>query len=111
MASSCASDIRSVTGVMVASSSLGISDATTRTNSTGCVHAAVISAGLPKTPQARSPQTASSGSILLPVFPYCPHCIFNDCDQSILGGLLGCAVLPKAFRELAMVATQSLSDA
>ena len=30
MASSCASDIRSVTGVMVASSSLGISDATTR---------------------------------------------------------------------------------
>jgi hypothetical protein len=33
---------------MVASSSLGISDATTRTNSMGCVHAAVISAGLPK---------------------------------------------------------------
>ncbi|MGB6816426.1 MAG: hypothetical protein WBE29_05625, partial [Pseudolabrys sp.] len=28
--------------------SLGISDATTRTNATGCVHAAVISAGLPK---------------------------------------------------------------
>ena len=47
MASSCASDIRSVT-VAVASSSLGISDATTRTNSLGCVHAAVISAGLPK---------------------------------------------------------------
>jgi len=46
-ASSCASDIRPAT-VVVASSSLGISDAITRTNSTGCVHAGVISAGLPK---------------------------------------------------------------
>ena len=37
MASSCASDIRSVTVGVVASSSLGISDATTRTNVPGSV--------------------------------------------------------------------------
>ena len=65
MASSCASDIRSVTGVMVASSSLGISDATTRTNSTGCVHAAVISAGLPKACHASQRSRKNSSLSLL----------------------------------------------
>ena len=65
MASSCASDIRSATGVMVASSSLGISDATTRTNSTGCVHAAVISAGLPKACHASQRSRKNSSLSLL----------------------------------------------
>ena len=64
MASSCASDIRSVT-VAVASSSLGISDATTRTNSTGCVHAAVISAGLPKACRASQRSRKNSSLSLL----------------------------------------------
>ena len=64
MASSCASDIRSVT-VAVASSSLGISDATTRTNSTGCVHAAVISAGLPKACHASQRSRKNSSLSLL----------------------------------------------
>ena len=64
MASSCASDIRSVTGA-VASSSLGISDATTRTNSTGCVHAAVISAGLPKACHASQRSRKNSSLSLL----------------------------------------------
>src|SRR3974390_2518151 len=67
MASSCAIDIRSVTGVVVASSSLGISDATTRTNSTGCVHAAVISAGLPKAVHASQRSRKKSSVSLLRV--------------------------------------------
>ena len=65
MASSCASDIRSVTGVVVASSSLGISDATTRTNSTGCVHAVVISAGLAEQLAMRSWRSAKKSSLSL----------------------------------------------
>ena len=48
VASSCASDIRSETGVMVASGSFGISDAITRRKATGSFWAAVTSAGLPK---------------------------------------------------------------
>jgi hypothetical protein len=51
--------------VMVASSSLGISDATTRTNSTGCVHAAVISAGLPKACHASHRSRKKSSESLL----------------------------------------------
>jgi hypothetical protein len=63
MASSCALDMRSVTGV--ASSSLGISDATTRTNSRGCVHAAVISAGLPNACHASQRSRKNSSLSLL----------------------------------------------
>ena len=64
-ASSCASLMRSMWTVVVASSSLGTSDATTRTNSTGCVHAAVISAGLPKACHASQRSRKNSSLSLL----------------------------------------------
>ena len=57
--------MRSMWTVVVASSSLGTSDATTRTNSTGCVHAAVISAGLPKACHASQRSRKNSSLSLL----------------------------------------------
>ena len=65
MASSCASDIRSVTGAMVASSSLGISVQPRARSSTGSVIAAVISAGRPQTCHARERSAKNSSLSLL----------------------------------------------
>ena len=64
MASSCTVDIRSMP-VVVASSSLGISDAITRTNATGSFRAAVTSAGLPEVCQASQRSRKNSSLSLL----------------------------------------------